>query len=169
MARQYKNEIPCLEQRKISSVEKVETQLPYLIISNWDIAKAINKYDQDKIDTLGRHMIQMYIHDILIPNMLEVISNVTTKAKLLEKYVPVKICQEKVVEWLINIGFKYNCAINNYFVDVHKNKDMIRYGWKFSDNYILVEHNVFRWIQTTAEESDQYKYYKRENIIPRPR
>ena len=55
------------------------------------------------------------------------------------------------------------------YMGVHKKKDMIRYGWKFIDYYILVERNVFRWIQTTAEESDQYKYYKGENIIPRPR
>ena len=93
--------------RNFPILRKEKRQLPYLLVANWDIAIEKRKYSQESINTLLRKRMHIYIHDTLIPNMLEVISNGTTKAKLLEKYVLVKIYQEKVVEWLINIGFKY--------------------------------------------------------------
>ena len=65
------------------------------------------------IDTLGRHMMCMYIHDTLIPMMLEVISNGKTKAKLLVIYGITTLFQDAVVEWLNKLGFKHNYAIKN--------------------------------------------------------
>ena len=60
-------------------------QLPYFLVSNWDIFKVINKYGWDIINTLGRHMMHMYIHDTLIPKMLELMSNGKNNAKILEQ------------------------------------------------------------------------------------
>ena len=51
--------------------------------------------------------------------MLEVISNVTTKTDILGKYVLPNICQYKVREWIIKIGFKYYYAIGGYYIDGH--------------------------------------------------
>ena len=54
-------------------------------------------------------------------------SNGKTKAKLLENYGLTMICQETVGEWLIKIGFKYDYAVNNYYVGSQKDKDNIWY------------------------------------------
>ena len=48
----------------------------------------------------------IYIHEILIPKMLELMSNDTTKYKLLENYYLATLCKDTVGEWLINLGFK---------------------------------------------------------------
>ena len=48
----------------------------------------------------------MYIHDDLIPNILEGIYNGTTKSNLLENYGLTKIFQKTVREWLIKLRFK---------------------------------------------------------------
>ena len=105
-------------------------------------------------------MMHMYIHDNLISKMLEIMWNGRTKAKIFEDYSLTKLCQETVGYWLIKLGFKYYCAINNNYVGGHKNKDMIRYRWNFIDFYLLLERCFFRWIQMTYEESDQYKGYE---------
>ena len=67
-------------------------------------------------------MMHMYIHDTLVPKMLEVISNGTTKAKLLETYGLKMLFQETVQEWLINFGFKYYYDVNKYYMGCHKKK-----------------------------------------------
>ena len=83
-------------------------------------------------------MTHMYIHDTLITKMSEGISNGTTKSEILENYGPPKLCQDKVGEWLIKLGFKYYYLVNNYYVGGHENKDMIRYWWKFIYIYLLI-------------------------------
>ena len=107
-------------------------------------------------------MMRLYIHDILIPKMLEGISNGTTKAKLLENYALTMLYQETIVEWLMKLGFKYDYAVNKYYVVGHEMKDTIWYKWKFIDIYLLLERCIFRWIQMTPEESENYKGYKRK-------
>ena len=52
-------------------------------------------------------MIHMYINDTPIPKMLELMLNGTTKAKLLEKSVLAKLCQDTLGECIIKLGFKY--------------------------------------------------------------
>ena len=49
---------------------KENRKLPYFFVAYWDISKAIHKWGQESISTLLRHMIHMYIHNTLIPNML---------------------------------------------------------------------------------------------------
>ena len=73
-------------------------QLTYVLVANLNIAKEIHKYDQENIDTLGRNMIHMYIHNNLIPKMLEGMSNGTTNSKLLENYGLTMLCQDTVGE-----------------------------------------------------------------------
>ena len=72
-------------------------------------------------------MIHMYIHDILVPKMLEVILNGTTKANILENYGLTTLFQETVGEWIIKLGFKYDYDVNNNYAGGHENKDMIWY------------------------------------------
>ena len=52
-------------------------------------------------------------------------SNGTTRANKLESYGLTRICQDIVGEWLINLGFKYNSAVKNYYVGGHEKKDII--------------------------------------------
>ena len=53
--------------------------------------------------------------------MLEGMLNGKTKAKLLENYGITTLFQETVREWLIKLGFKYDDAVNNYYVCGHEN------------------------------------------------
>ena len=105
-------------------------------------------------------MMRMYSHYTLIPKMLEVMSNGISKAKLLENYCLTALFQETVGQWIIKIGFKYNYAVNDYYVGGHKNKDMISYRYNFIDCCLLLENCMFVWIQMTSEDPQQYKGYK---------
>ena len=108
----------------------------------------------------------IYIHEILIPKMLELMSNDTTKYKLLENYDLATLCKDTVGEWLINIAFKYDCYVKNYYVDGHENKDIIKYIRKFTDCYRLLETCMFIRIQMTPEGSEQYKGCDNEKVVP---
>ena len=81
-----KNVMPCLEYKKFSLLRKEKRQLSYFLISKCNISKAIHEYVQEIVDTIWRHMEHMYINITLIPKMLELMSNGTTNAKLLENY-----------------------------------------------------------------------------------
>ena len=98
-----------------SSLLKEKRQLAYLLVANWGIAKAIHKYSQESTRTLWQHMMHMYIRDNLIIIILEGMQNGITKAELLENYCITTLCQETVGEWWINLGFKYDYAVNNYY------------------------------------------------------
>ena len=82
-------------------------------MANWGIAKEIQKYVQEKIGTLGWHIMHVYNHNTLIPKVLEIILNGTTKSQLLENYGFAKLRKYTVGEWLINIGFKYDYVAKN--------------------------------------------------------
>ena len=81
-----KNVMPCLEYKKFSLLRKEKRQLSYFLISKCNISKAIHEYVQEIVDTIWRHMEHMYINITLIPKKLELMSNGTTNAKLLENY-----------------------------------------------------------------------------------
>ena len=55
--------------------------------------------------------------------------------------------------------------LKKYYVGKHEKKDNIWYRWKFTDQYILIERCMFRWIHMEAEESEQYKGYKRKRLF----
>ena len=106
---------------------KEKRQLPYLLVANWDVCGAIKKYGKEKINTLGRNMMHKYLHDTCVPKMLELMSNGTTKAKLLVIYGLIILFQETLGEWIINVSFKYYYSVNNYYVYFHEKKDTIWY------------------------------------------
>ena len=147
-------------------VSKEKRQLPYFLQANWDIAEAIRKYGRENIDTLGRNMMHMYIHDTLIPKMLKDMATGTTKEELLNMYGLKTLCIDTVGKWLIKLGFKYDYVINNYYVDGHEKKETIRYRWKFVDRYLLMERRMFRWIQMTAEEAAVYEGLENDKVFP---
>ena len=64
-------------------------------------------------------MMHMYIHDTLIPKMLEEMKNVKTKDKLLVNYILTTLFQETGEDWLIKLRFKYDYAVNNDYVGGH--------------------------------------------------
>ena len=51
--------------------------------------------------------------------MLEGMQNGTTKSGLLENCGIKNLFQNKVGEWLIGIGFKYDIVVDYLYVDVH--------------------------------------------------
>ena len=152
-------------EEKSPLLRKDKRKIPYFLVANWYIEKVIQKCSQECIRTLLQDMMHMYTHGTLIPKMLEVIFTGTTKAKLLENYGLMTLFQETVGEWLIKLVFKYDYAANNYYVGVHKKKDMIWYIWKFIDCYPLLERCMIRWIHMTAEESEHYKGYKMKRLL----
>ena len=99
--------------RNFPILRKEKRKLPYFLVANWDIAIEKRKYSQESINTLLRKMMHIYIHDTLIPNMLEGISNGKTKDEILEKYGLKTLCEETIGEWITKLGFKYYYATNN--------------------------------------------------------
>ena len=83
-------------------------------------------------------MMHMYIHDTLIPKMLEVMDNGKTKSKLLKNSSLTTLCQDTVGEWIIKLGFKYNYDVKNYYVAGYEKKDTIWYIWKSIYRYLLL-------------------------------
>ena len=58
-------------QELFSLLSKEKDQLPYFLRANSDIAEAIKKYGCKNLDTIGQQIMYFYIHDTLIPQMLE--------------------------------------------------------------------------------------------------
>ena len=110
-------------------------------------------------------MMHMSIHETLIPNMLEGMSNDTTKAKLLENYGLTFIFKDTVGEWLVNLGFKCDYSVNNYYVGRYEKKDTIWYRWEFIGCYLILERCMFKWVQVTDEDSETYKGYKSKRSL----
>ena len=60
------------------------------------------------------------VHDTLIPNILEGITNGTTKAVLLKNDGMITLYQETVEECIIKLVFKYYYDVNNNYVGGHE-------------------------------------------------
>ena len=99
--------------RNFPILRKEKRKLPYLLVANWGIAIEKRKYSQESIKALLQKMMHIYIHDTLIPNMLEGISNGKTKDDILEKYGLNNLCEDTIREWITKLGFKYYYATNN--------------------------------------------------------
>ena len=114
------------------------------------------------MDTIRRKIVYFYIHDTLIPQMLEEMDpefrdqledkQDTAKVELLERYGPTNLCSNTVGIWLNNLGFSYGIVSNKYYVHGHEKEDTIWYIHKFTDRYLLLERWMHRWIQMTTEE-----------------
>ena len=52
-------------------IRKEKDQLPYFLQVNLGISGAIKKCGHKNMDTLGQKMMYLYIHDTLIPQILE--------------------------------------------------------------------------------------------------
>ena len=91
--------------------------------------------------------------------MLQGMPNGTTKAKLLGKYSLTLVCQKTVVGCLIKLGFLYKYDVNKNYLDGYEMKDVVCYRWNLIYCHLLLERCICRWINMTAEESDQYKGY----------
>ena len=76
-------------------------------------------------------MMHMYIHNTLIPKMLEGMLNGKTKANQLESSGIATLYQETVVDCLIKLGFKYYYAVNNPYPQ-----------WQLQLLFYLVEYHV---------------------------
>lgn len=59
------------------------------------------------------------------------------------------------------LGFKYEVRKKYYFVDGHEKEDTKRYHKKFVKKMLELEKRMYRWIQISEKDADEYeKKYK---------
>ena len=106
-------------------------------------------------------MNSFYIHDTVIPQMLEEMEpelgdqseeKNTAKLELLKRYGLANMCADTIGICLKKLVFLYDVVLNPYCVDRHDNRDTIWYRHNFIDQYLPLERRMHRWIQMNTEE-----------------
>ena len=56
---------------------------------------------------------------------------------------------------MLLLGFRYETRRKGYYVDGHEKKATVEYRWDFCERYLLLERQMFRWIQVSLEEAEK--------------
>jgi hypothetical protein len=56
---------------------------------------------------------------------------------------------------MLQLGFRYETRRKGYYVDGHERKATVQYQWDFCERYLLLERQMFRWIQIPLEEAER--------------
>ncbi len=76
-------------------------------------------------------------------------------AKLMQEHGLKKICPSTIYGWMKLLNFKYEPRKKGYYVDGHEKPVTIEYCNSFVKRYLTYEHQMYHWIQLTAEESKE--------------
>ena len=103
----------------------------------------------------------LYIHDTLIPQMLEEMDpEFRDKQEKEQDKAKVDLLKVAVSQScaLIQLGYcwrrfvLYDVVSDNYYVGGNEKKGTIWYRNKFIDQYLLLERSMHRWIQMTTKK-----------------
>jgi hypothetical protein len=56
---------------------------------------------------------------------------------------------------MLQLGFRHETRRKGYYVDGHEKKATVEYRWDFCERYLLLERQMFRWIQIPVEEAER--------------
>jgi hypothetical protein len=56
---------------------------------------------------------------------------------------------------MLHLGFRHETRRKGYYVDGHEKKATVDYRWDFCERYLLLERQMFRWIQVSFEEAEK--------------
>jgi hypothetical protein len=153
---------------KFPLLKREQRNLPQFLAANDDIKEAIQTHARQHLDDSISliHTIYDYIHETLLPKMVEESENFASTEDLLKNYGLVSLCHETVRTWILKLGFSYDVVVKSYYVDGHEKVDTVRYRWKFIDRYLTIERRMHRWIQMTEEESKQHEGIGEDKVVP---
>ena len=139
-------------ERKFPNPSKGKAALPPFLQANPEAVLRIQAYGRENLSDLSSKLIMDYIHDTLIPKMMEK-EKITSKAEYLKRYHLTKLCPRTVINWMHALGFRYEKQAKTYYTDGHEKVGTVRYRWKFIARYLLMEKRMHRWIQITKSEA----------------
>ncbi len=159
-------------------------RLPMFLEQNREERQSIQQYAREHLPELSIVLMSEYIHDKLILAMLKTRCDVVpvdenydeAVQNLLYEHGLKKVCPSTIYNWMKLLGFKYEPRRKGYYVDGLKHPATIEYRKSFVQHYLPYERRMYRWIQVTAEESEElqnkglvtikssYKYKCRDGI-----
>jgi hypothetical protein len=137
---------------------------------NPDVCHTIKEYATSNLSTLSVEMMSEYIHNVVLPQLIEnevkesnkELDQESAREKILKQYGLTNICISIVYKWIKKLGFNYEARKKGYYVDGHKKEETVSYRWHYIERYLQYEQRMFRWIQITEEEA---KYLEDKGTI----
>jgi hypothetical protein len=138
-------------------------RLPMFLDLNPGAKDSIKQYCKEHLQELSVELVFEYIHDELIPAMVKDKYNVGSDHHEYSNFVNTlyiehglkKLCPSTIYKWLILLGFKYEPRRKGYYVDGHEKVETVTYRNKYIHRYLQSERRMFRWIQVTADKSEE--------------
>jgi hypothetical protein len=153
-------------------------KLPLFLSQNQDIVTKIKVYAKANIHKLSAQLICSYLHETILPQMIENIKQsdppvlnrenfeIYTQACLTKDYTRAKehllscygmkfLTESTAYRWMRKLGFKYEARKKSYYVDGHEKKATKLYRAEYLRRYFADERRAHRWIQITKEEHDE--------------
>jgi hypothetical protein len=146
-------------------------KLPMFLDLNFEEKQKLENYCKEHLHELTVELVSEYIHDTLIPVMVEQKYNILPDKEeydhgvktLLFEHGLKKICPSTIYKWLKLLGFRYEPRRKSYYVDGHEKAETVTYRNKYIHHYLQYERRMFRWIQVTADES---KNLEAKGLVP---
>jgi alpha-amylase/alpha-mannosidase (GH57 family) len=125
----------------------------------------MKEYGRENLSELSIEMMHTYLHDTIIKSLVierlqgkEQTSDSEfeeEKLKLFQEYGLNCLCHTTTYRWMLQLGFCYEMRRKGYYVDGHEKKATVDYRWDFCERYLLLERQMFRWIQVSLEEAEK--------------
>jgi hypothetical protein len=147
-------------------------KLPMFLDLNRDEKEKIQQYAKEHLHELSIELMSEYIHNTVIPIMVQERFVVkpedeqyeATVQGMYREYGLKKICPSTIYKWLKLLGFRYEPRRKGYYVDGHEKPETISYRNKYVQRYLQYERRMYRWIQISAEESEKKV---QQGLVPR--
>ena len=137
-----------------------KSRQPYFLSSNPDAVAAILSYCKENISGLSGEMLYSFIHDTLLPNLVEKIKEERedqsyTLDELKKEFRLDKLTQITVHRWMHALGLRYEPRSKCYYVDNHDTPANITYRNAFIKRYFEYEIRCYRWYSVPLHEQQQ--------------
>jgi hypothetical protein len=124
----------------------------------------MKEYGRENLSELSIEMMHSYLHGTIIKSLvMEHLGGKETsdseyeeeKLKLFQEYGLKCLCHNTTYRWMLQLGFRHETRRKGYYVDGHEKKATVEYRWDFCERYLLLERQMFRWIQIPVEEAER--------------
>ena len=141
-------------------VGKMKNSLPPLLDKNPDIVSAIISYSNNNLLKLSSEMLQEYIIETCLPQLLEKrkeeLNDNTLTLEFIKKENNLKIISCRTVNrWMKLLGYRYCERKKSYYCDSHEKPENVAYRYKYINRYLEREFRCYRWIQLSEEKYQQ--------------
>ena len=135
-------------------------RIPPIFDCNPDLKDEFISYAKANLVNLNAEIMYDFVHDTLIPKLVEQERKETgdselTKESVLANYKIKTLHIRTLYKWMECLGFKYPTRRKTYYVDGHERPDNVKYRNEYIKRYLRNERRCFRWIQLPMSEVEE--------------